>query len=291
MSGGEAIALASRTGEPWPGPPRVVPGSPELAYWREGEAGPRLLLIMGLAMPGRVWRPQVEGLRSDHRLLFFDHRGIGASAHRGGGWDLKDLARDALRLMDAEGWADAHVVGVSLGGMVAQELALQAPERVRSLVLLATHAGDPRAKVVGARALREILLMQILPAQRRFAALHRLLYPAPFLAEVDRGALLRRTADQLAERAAPSVLFRQLWAVLRFDTRGRLDRLDRPSLVMTAGQDLLVPPSTTDRLARRIGGARLVRFEEAGHGLIFQVAGKVNQTIREFVRDHETAPA
>ena len=123
-----------------------TPTAPRIAYTIHGTSGPPVLLVMGLGMRGVVWRPQVEVLERDHRLLTFDNRGIGESDDAPGPWRIPDMAEDALRVLDAARFSSAHVVGVSMGGMIAQELALRAPRRVRSLTLIVTPppgAGGP----------------------------------------------------------------------------------------------------------------------------------------------------
>lgn len=261
--------------------------SPRLAYRFHGTAGPPVLLIMGLGMRGLVWRPQIDGLAKDHRLLTYDNRGIGESDEVPGRWTMRDMAADAERVLDAAGWDTAHVVGVSMGGMVAQELALATPGRLRSLTLIATHAGGPRAWVPSVEGLRGFLGTNLLPEDQRVEALARLLYPSDFLRAVDREALRQRMSDQLGGRAASSTRQRQLLAVMRHDTRARLAALDVPTLVVTSERDALVVPSRQHELARRIPRARHVRFDRAGHGVIFQCAPVLNGHIRRHVARHE----
>ena len=111
-----------------------------LAYEVQGQ-GPPVLLIQGVGVHGNGWRPQVEALADRYTCLTFDNRGMGESQPAGAPVTVEQMAEDALALLDAEGWGSAHVIGHSLGGLVALELALAARQRVRSLALLCTFAG------------------------------------------------------------------------------------------------------------------------------------------------------
>ena len=107
----------------------------QLAYEDRG-TGPPVVFIQGLGIHGRAWKPQVDGLAADYRCLTFDNRGIGRSQPRGCAITIPQMAEDALALMDAQGWERAHLVGQSMGGLVAIEMALRAGRRVRSLALI-----------------------------------------------------------------------------------------------------------------------------------------------------------
>lgn len=265
-----------------------TPTSPRISYRLHGSHGPPVLLLMGLGMRGLVWRPQVEGLRDDHRVVTVDNRGIGDSEPVPGRWTMKDMADDAVRVLDALGWESAHVVGVSMGGMYAQELALAAPDRVRSLALIATHAGGPLRFVPPGEGLRGFLGTNFLPGDRRFGALASLLYPNDFLRMVDRDALVSRMGDQLGTRAEGRIRLQQMYAVARHDTRDRLHRLGAiPTLVVSGGRDALVAPRLQRHLAASIPGAEHVHFDQAGHGLIFQCAHALNRQLRRHFATNE----
>ncbi len=252
-----------------------------------GTSGPPILLVMGLGMHGMVWGPQIDGLSPDHRLITFDNRGIGDSEAAPGEWSMSDMAEDALRVLDAAGWDSAHVIGVSMGGMIAQEIALNAPDRVRSLTLIATHAGGRTGWLPPFAGIIRFLEVNLLPAEERFGALARLLYPADFLRVVDQETLRSRMADQLGTRASAATRNQQLRAVMRHDTRARLASLAMPAMVVTCGRDGLVNPRRQLDLLVRIPGAKHVSFEHAGHGVIFQCAQVLNGHIARHVADAE----
>jgi pimeloyl-ACP methyl ester carboxylesterase len=266
-----------------------TPTAPHLAYERAGDVGPDVLLVMGLGMRGDVWRPQIERLRGDHRLVWFDNGGIGESDALRGFPTIRDFARDALRVADAAGLTRFHVVGVSLGGMISQELTLLAPERVRSLTLVATHAGGPGGLVPLPRGLYHFTRAFALRGDARADALQQILYPPRFLREVDRAALAERIAQQSGAPPNPRTTVRQLLAVARHDTRARLPSLRVPTLVIKPEDDVLVRPTHADLLASRIPGARLHAVKGAGHGLLFQCADEVTGAIRAHIAGHDTA--
>ncbi len=257
-------------------------GNPSLRWWTAGRQGPRVLLIMGFGMRGDIWRPQIEALRNDHRVAWFDNRGIGES-ERGAKrlWTMQDMARDTLRVLDALGWEDAHLVGVSMGGMIAQETALMAESRLRSLSLIVTHEGGQFGWLPTREGLRRFLEVHFRSEDDRFEALQLLLYPPEFLAACDRDELRARMQAQVGRRVSKGTFLGQLHAVLRHDTGARLGQLRLPTLVVKAGRDVLVPPRRSDRLRRRIAHAHLVEFPDAGHGVTFQCKEELGVALRQ----------
>jgi len=261
--------------------------TPSLHFERQGEKGPAVLLVMGLGMQGRVWEPQARDLSQDHRVVFFDNRGIGKSDALSGRPSVRDFAADALRVADACAFSRFHLVGVSLGGMIAQELALSAKDRVRSLTLIATHAGGPFGLAPHLPGLTAFLRSFVGSREGRIRALQDLLYPPEFLAVVDKDKLDARMKLQVGERAAPRTVVGQLMAVARHDTRARLGGIEAPTLVIRPDLDVLVRPSHSNRLARGIKRSTLLSVPDAGHGVMFQGASVVSEAIRTHVAETE----
>lgn len=262
--------------------------SPRIRYWQAGAEGPRLLMVMGFSMQGDIWRPQVEDLMEDHQVGYFDNRGIGQSERKGRLWTMRDMAQDTLRVADALGWTEFHLCGVSMGGMIVQELACQQPERVRSLTLIATHEGGRDLKwLPSVHALNVFLRANTGPRDKRLHALRELLYPAEFLATVDPAAMDERMGQQLGRPAERTTVLAQLHAILRHSTGRRLTDFRRPTLIIKPRKDILVPPRNSDRLRHRLPHARLLELEDAGHGAVFQKAREINEAIREHVAHAE----
>lgn len=251
----------------------------QLYYEVTGEAGTTVVLLTGWAVGGGVWEYQVPALAPRHRVVTLDNRGAGRTRAPTRAWTMAELARDVVALLDHLGASDAHVVGCSMGGMVAQEVALQAPERVRSLTLIATHAGRLQDKLPRLGTLVSFAKVNTGSAEERHAAVRAMLFPADYLATaapepIDR-AIRRDFLEQppLADRMA------QLGAIMRHDTAARLPSLRVPTLVIVAGQDRLLPPSGCEALGRLIPGARTLSMPEAGHGIIGQRPEPVNDAL------------
>jgi pimeloyl-ACP methyl ester carboxylesterase len=254
-----------------------------LAYTVRG-AGPAVLWIQGVGVHGDGWRPQVDELAARFRCVTFDHRGLGQSAAPRGPITVPSLAADALAVLDAERIDAAHVVGHSLGGLVAAELALTARARAKSLALLCTFA-DGRAvgrsarmawlglrTVVGTRAMRRRAFLEIVLSRRGLAA-------------ADRAA----RADELAElfghdlAVQPPVVSRQLAALRACDLRSRLSALgDLPTWVVSADEDPIAPPRLGRILAGAVPGARHDVLSDSAHGLPIERPEWLNPRLAEF---------
>lgn len=259
---------------------------PRISYFLEGQGDQPVLMIMGFGMPAEAWRPQIDGLSPRHPVLTFDARGIGDSDPVQGSLSMKDMAQDALRVLDDAGHERAHLVGISMGGMVAQELALLEPARFWSLSLLVTHAGGPLTWLPKAASLKDMLLSNFGGQAGRFARLERLLYPEGYLRTCDRGALDARMQLCFAEPPPQATLNAQLGAVMRHRTLRRLRTLTLPTLVVRADQDRLIAPEHVDRLVQALPRGRLVAFEDAGHGLVHQCKEPLNSALLDHFEAH-----
>ena len=235
---------------------------------------------MGFGMRGEVWKPQIDGLQGECQLIYYDNRGIGESDEVDDVLSMQDMAQDAERVLDAAGWTEeVHLVGVSMGGMVAQELALLSPDRCASLTLVATHAGGPKAWLPPAQGILRFLAVHLGSPKKRSRAMAKLLYPERFLKECDTKLLRARMTLQMGPQARRSTLRRQLSAIRRHDTRKRLRQLEMPTLIIKPELDILISPRHSDRLQQNIEHASMMKLPDAGHGLIFQCADQVNQRL------------
>jgi pimeloyl-ACP methyl ester carboxylesterase len=252
--------------------------------YRVRGAGPAVLLIQGVGVHGSGWDPQVEGLSSHFRCITFDNRGIGASQPPGVPLTVEQMAEDALALLDHLRVPAAHLVGHSLGGVVAQAVALQAPARVLSLSLLCTVARGADATRLGARMLWLGIASSVGPRRFRRRAFLRIV-TAP-------GSVPRGEEDRLAAELAPlfghdladrpPISMQQLAALRAYDSTPRLRELEGiPTLVVSAAHDLIAPPRHGRRLAAAIPAARFIEVPAAAHGVPIQHADRINQLLLE----------
>jgi pimeloyl-ACP methyl ester carboxylesterase len=262
-----------------------------LAFRVEG-SGPPVVLIQGVGVAGSGWTPQVDGLRARFQCLTFDNRGMGASQPAGVAITVEQMAEDALWLMTHLGWDSAHVVGHSLGGPVALEMALSQPQRARSLSLLCTLARGRDATALTWRMLWFGLRSRIGTRRARRRAFLEMVMPASALREVDRDRLAAELAPLFGHDLAdsPPVALKQLGALRAYDASDRLGRISGiPTLVMSAAHDPIAPPRHGRALADAIPGARFVEFHDASHGLPIQHAERVNALLSDHLRQAESA--
>ena len=230
-------------------------------YWDERSMGEPVLLIMGLGYPSDMWWRTRPVLDSRYRTIVLDNRGSGRSDVPPGPYPIAQMASDALAVLDAAGVKSAHVFGISMGGMIAQELALQNPQRVRSLILGCTAAGGPTA----VRAEPEVgqLLMNrgsMTPEEAATAAI-------PYI--YDPGTPRDRIDEDLAVRRPwlprPEGYVAQLQGILAWEAYSRLPQLKVATLVIHGETDRLVPSGNGELIAARIPGAKLVKLPHASH--------------------------
>jgi len=253
-------------------------------WWDQSGTGEPILLIMGHAYGADMWYRTVPELAACYRVIRFDNRGAGRSSDPRGPYSVRLMADDALAVLDAAGAASAHVYGVSLGGAIALQLALDHPARVRSLILGCT-AASAEGMSRGALLIR---VRSLLPA----AALNRMAWP--LLYGPDTPAARRAEDQQVVRRTRCTGRGRrgQLLGAAGFDVTGRLAEIRVPALVLHGARDRIVPAADGRRLADGIAGARLVVFPDAGHVYLTDVTQAANQEVLHFlVTGPDEAPA
>lgn len=250
-----------------------------LFYTSTGE-GPAVILLTGYAVGGGVWENQVPELSERYRVICLDNRGAGKTRAPSKAWSMRELAGDVLALMDHLGLEQAHLVGCSMGGMIAQEVALMAKERLLSLTLIATHAGRLVDRLPRHTTVVGFLRSNLGPKEVRRRAVEGLLFPAAYRANGPRDRIDHALERDFLVQPPMADRLGQLAAILKHDTSRRLNALaGLPTLVIVAGQDVLLPPSGCAALARLIPGAEKVVLAEAGHGVIGQCPDEVNAAL------------
>ncbi len=243
-----------------------------------GEGGTPLLLIAGIPAVADDWDAIAVPLGRDRRVIAYDNRGGGASTVTPGPYTTAGLAADAVALLDALAIERADVFGMSMGGMVAQEVALLAPERVRRLVLGCTHAGLRHA----ARQPRETGRAFALETDD-WAERIRALAPHAFASGVDADTLDAFIAKKSRDVQDPAGYRAQIAAVLGHDALDRLPRIGAPTLVITGDDDRVIPGESSEPLAGAIPGARLETIAGAGHLFFIEQPEDTLRVLREFL--------
>ena len=249
------------------------PGGVRLYHELHGPVGaPPMILLEGMGgdIPG--WRRNIPVLARELRVIAYDFRGNGNSDEPPGPATMSTFVDDTLALLDELGVDRAHVYGQSFGGMVAQEMALTRPERVRTLILGCTHAGPRHA--VRAKTSK-------VPKGEPWRAMYSPGFPDRHPKHV---AEDRRVG--VAQPEHPEGGRRQWEAMQSFDSFERLPQLDVPTLVLHGSADLAISPENAKLLAARIPAAELVMLEGAGHLYHSEQHGEADTAVLDFVRRH-----
>ncbi len=227
--------------------------------------GEPLLLIQGMSGTHLSWgEPFTAALQDEFQTVAYDHRGIGSSTPADAPFTIGDLAEDAAGLLDRLGWESAHVLGISMGGMVAQELALRHPARLRTLTLGCTYPGGPGSASAPAATMQK-LGAAMTSGDRELAI--RAGYECN-TSEAFREDPANYEAFRAMALAAPArlpTIMLQMQAIAAFDVQSRLGQVAAPTLVIHGTEDQMLPASNGELIAERIPGAELQLWEGVGH--------------------------
>lgn len=268
--------------------PQARIGSVGIHYSESGEGDP-LLLIMGFGMPGDAWLASLPFLQG-FRAIYFDNRGTGRSEASDGSYTIAQMADDAAGLLDHLRIDRAHVYGVSMGGMIAQELALRYPPKVRALVLGCTTCGGEHSTMgepeVVATLFEAVQGMADAAPQTWIDRTLPIMFPREWLAANPgaRDALL--TLAPLLPPTRPETAQNAMAGIVGWTTYDRLPTLSAPTLIVHGDQDVIIPVQNAYVLKERIPGAQLHIVPGAGHGYPAQEPVAVHQRIIDFLRAH-----
>ncbi|HEX7474688.1 MAG TPA: alpha/beta fold hydrolase [Dehalococcoidales bacterium] len=251
-------------------------------YRVEGQGEP-LVMIMGFGTNLRGWIFQVPFFKKYYRVITFDNRGVGKSDKPPGPYSTKVMAEDTLGLMDHLDIRKAQIIGVSMGGMITQELAINYPERVLKLVLGCTYANKQGA----GKDIKGVAEFTQLPNPNLSVFIVRLFFNNPLYRLIS--GLLVRLGLAFMGASTKAGLKAQKDACNKHDTLDRLQLIKAPTLVITGTSDKIIKPGSSDVIASKIPGARLVKIEGGSHAFYFEMKNVFNKEVLKFLQN-STSP-
>ena len=249
-----------------------------IGYDIEG-TGPPLVLIMGLGVDRSGWRYQVPAFRNSYRVVTFDNRGVGLSDKPPGPYSPALMAEDTIGLMGLLEIEKAHIMGISMGGLIAQEIAINYPGRVFKLVLGSTWACQDN-ETNGITP--DMLAATDLPPRQGFK---RLLDASvnKFFIRFVLVPLLKLRVRRVKESEFAGIKA-QVEGIKKFDSRDRLPSIKAPTLVLTGSKDRVVKPGSSVTLSQKIPGARVVMIKNGSHAVSMEKTKEFNREVLEFLQ-------
>jgi len=261
--------------------PTIETRNARVQYWKAG-SGRAVILVQGAGVIGEGWRPQIDALKDRYTVIWIDNRGIGQSVNTSPQLSIEDMAADVVAVADAEGLDRFHLVGHSMGGLIAQQVALAHGSRVLTLALLCTFLVGRQGSAMSLALLVTALRSRIGTRRMRRNAFVELVMTPDYLGSVDRDQLCeglkglfgRDLADQ------PPIVMRQARAMSKFDVSSKLGQLSGvPTIVLSAEHDRIARPEYGRALAAAIPGAAFVALVGAGHAVTIQCAAQINEIL------------
>ena len=263
---------------------------PTLNYVRRGEGEP-MLLIQGMSGNHLAWgEPFLSDLERDFDVVAYDHRGVGRSSAVTDPFTITELADDAAALIAALEWESAHVVGISMGGMVAQELALRHPDRIRTLTLGCTYAGGEGSALTSSQVSTKLAeAMMAGDPDRAIATAYEVNVSPGYGADKSAYGTFYEMATALPTPVP--VIMLQMQAIAAHDTLDRLQEISAPTLVIHGTVDEMLPYSNAVLIASKVPDAQLETLEGVGHMFWWEQPERSAAAIRSLVERSREAPA
>ena len=258
-------------------------------YYEEQGVGEPLICVQGLSASSAAWVLVVPAFAARHRTLVFDNRDVGQSVRMDGPYAIGDMAADTLALADHLEIPEFHLLGVSMGGAIAQHVALRAPERVRTLSLGVSWAGA--GPYAGEKTRLLSLEAERFTREEFTDSLMLLNFSEAFYESAEGVAFVRQMMLDYPYEQEPEAFRRQADACAGHDLRGRLDALTMPVHVIAGEHDIMLPRWKSEELAAQIPGSRLTVVPKAPHGLNIERAEEFNDAVLGFIAEHSQAPA
>jgi pimeloyl-ACP methyl ester carboxylesterase len=270
---------------------RIQAGAIELNYETYGEGDP-LLLIMGFGAPGAAWMP-ILPLLPGFKCIYFDNRGAGSSDSPPDGYTIPQMAEDASNLLKALGIGQAKVFGVSMGGMIAQELTIRHPEQVERVVLGCTTPGGPLAVRPPDEMVDQLIAaLDLATAESVDPALDLimpLLFPPDFIAAHPELRQFMTAGLKVGAPPPRETLERTRAGVMDFDASDRLAQIQCPVLIVHGDKDVLTPPENVALMKSKIPQAEIVMVPNAGHSFAAADPIGIHKTIVDWLKGGEAA--
>lgn len=261
--------------------PTIKVGDINIYYEIHGKGEP-LLLIMGLGSDLTSWILQIPEFSKKYQVIPFDNRGVGRTDAPDVPYSTAMMADDTIGLLDSLGIEKAHILGLSMGGFIAQEIALKYPQRVKSLVLAAT-AACPYAWATHLLGTMLRLAQEGVTPETFTTLRVSWLFTDKFFNNPE---LVRTVIDTMLANPHPQPVHayaRQFSAANEHDTRGRIGQITAPTLVLVGREDMLLPVKMSEELAAGIPNSELAVLDGGGHGLLVEIADRFNQAVMDFL--------
>lgn len=275
--------------------PRAKIGDVNLYYEFNGLGQAQtLVLVMGLGMDISGWLYQIPEFKKHYQVLAFDNRGVGRSDRPEGPYTTRMMADDAVGLMDCLKIEKAHILGASMGGMIAQEIAINYPHRVDKLVLACTYAQPDKfvkqtllsgTKTITGKGTADLSGINAngINIEQIVNFMLPLILSRKFIDE-NKEALDRFLKEFLKYKPSVEGFLAQVTATQNHDAVNRLNQIKAPTLVITGTKDILVPPRSSDVLANGIPGARVAKIDGGTHGFNMEMAEAFNREVLNFLK-------
>jgi pimeloyl-ACP methyl ester carboxylesterase len=266
--------------------PKVKVGDINMYYELHGQGEP-LVFIVGFGANISASFLDIPAFSDKYKIIVFDNRGAGRSDAPAIPYTMEMMADDLAGLLDTIDIYSAHIMGISMGGMISQEFALRHPESVKSLILACTYCGGPGSSIITSSEM--IQRMADLPPKEGLMEIMRLCITQKYIDE--NPGLLEQIVEQMMKHPiSPHGQMRQSEAVLGHNTYERLPKIKATTLVIHGDADRVIPVENANILASRIPGAEIVIFPNTGH-MLLEAGNEMNQITLDFLRRHRTEKA
>jgi pimeloyl-ACP methyl ester carboxylesterase len=262
----------------------TAPSNGITLYYEVHGQGPNLILIEGIGYHTWMWYRQLPALAPRFRTLIYDNRGVGRSDKPPGPYTHEQNADDLAGLLDHLGWEQTHVLGVSMGGFIAQEFALKYPKRVAKLVLAATAFGGPNMIPLPPEALKALTPDPALTPDEKIRSAMPIAFSTPDWPRQHPEEFEQIVRWRLADSPSLPNFYQQAMAGARFDASREVRSIVSPTLVIHGADDCYVPVANAVALAETIPGAKLRILEDAAHLVFIEQAKEVNKQVISFLK-------